>query len=164
MEKQAILISERPEIPILKRFPYRHGKTRRNTGESEPIGKGEAFSAKIFNGKLQFTTPGLKDHSGEGMPLKTGSWVHLTYVYSQDKKIYFYVNGKPVDDILASELEQTNHSVLIGSNLWGSISKEDSVSFMCGTEHSATRKLQRSMLRVLRKQLPLPYFLTFWGV
>ncbi|SFW15091.1 DNA-binding transcriptional activator of the SARP family [Sinomicrobium oceani] len=88
-------------------------------GSLSLIGKGEAFSAKIFNGKLQFTTPGLKDHSGEGMPLKTGSWVHLTYVYSQDKKIYFYVNGKPVDDILASELEQTNHSVLIGSNLWG---------------------------------------------
>ncbi|MGS2740068.1 LamG domain-containing protein [Sinomicrobium sp. M5D2P17] len=89
------------------------------TGSLSLIGKGEAFSAKIFNGKLQFTTPGLKDHYSEGTLLKAGSWIHLTYVYSLDKKVYFYVNGKLVDETVASALEQTRHSILIGSNLWG---------------------------------------------
>ncbi|MGS2764889.1 LamG domain-containing protein [Sinomicrobium sp. M5D2P9] len=89
------------------------------TGSLSLIGKGEAFSAKIFNGKLQFTTPGLKDHYNEGTILKTDCWVHLTYVYSLDKKVYFYVNGELVDETIASALEQTRHSILIGSNLWG---------------------------------------------
>ncbi|RNL68588.1 hypothetical protein ED312_23210 [Sinomicrobium pectinilyticum] len=89
------------------------------TGSLSLVGKGEAFSAKIFNGKLQFTTPGLKDHYSEGNLLGVNTWTHLTYVYSLDKKIYFYINGELVDETTASALEQTSHSVLIGSNLWG---------------------------------------------
>lgn len=89
------------------------------SGSLSLIGKGEAFSAKIFNGKLQFTTPGIKDHYSKETLIKAGEWAHITYVYSQDRKVYFYVNGKLAGETTASALEQTEHSILIGTNLWG---------------------------------------------
>ncbi|MBC9797698.1 LamG-like jellyroll fold domain-containing protein [Sinomicrobium weinanense] len=94
-------------------------KPEKISGSLSLIGKGEAFSAKIFDGRLQFTTPGIKDHYSEKITLKTGEWVHLTYVYSLEKKVYFYLNGRLVGEAPASALEQTDHSILIGTNLWG---------------------------------------------
>ncbi|WP_161554482.1 LamG-like jellyroll fold domain-containing protein [Sinomicrobium soli] len=89
------------------------------SGSHSLIGKGEAFSAKIYKGKMQFTTPGLKDHDTGEIVVRAGEWTHLTYVYSIDRKVYFYVNGKLVDETVGSALEQTRHSLLVGTNLWG---------------------------------------------
>lgn len=83
------------------------------------VGKGEVFSAKINDGYLQFTSPKIKDHYTKEVLVKPNEWMHIAYVYIPNNKMFFYVNGKLVEEQKASEIDQTNHSVLIGTNLWG---------------------------------------------
>ncbi|PRX43092.1 LamG domain-containing protein [Salegentibacter salegens] len=88
-------------------------------GSFSLIGKGEAFSAKIYNGKLQFTTTGIKDHTTSKPVVKKDEWSHVAFVYVPNQKLYFYVNGNLIEEIAASDMVQTDHALLIGSNLWG---------------------------------------------
>ena len=90
------------------------------------IGKGEVFSAKIHKGVLQFTTPGIKDHFGSKRVVEPNVWTHVAFVYLPNKEMYFYVNGELVYKSIASRIEQTNHSMLVGTNLWG----ENYIGFM----------------------------------
>lgn len=83
------------------------------------VGKGEVFSAKINNGYLQFTSPKIKDHFTKKIVVKPNEWIHIAYVYIPNDKMFFYVNGKLIEEQKAFEIDQTNHSVLIGTNLWG---------------------------------------------
>lgn len=94
-------------------------KPSRVDGRFSLVGKGEAFSAKIFYGKLQFTTPGIKDHTTSNAFVKPGVWSHIAFVYVPGGKVYFYLNGKLVEELPASDIEQTGHALLIGTNLWG---------------------------------------------
>ncbi|WP_242203672.1 LamG-like jellyroll fold domain-containing protein [Aestuariivivens insulae] len=88
-------------------------------GKLSVIGKGEVFSAKITDGFLQFTTPGIKDHSGGKRVVEPNVWTHVAFVYLPNKDMYFYANGELVYKSIASGIEQTNHSMLVGTNLWG---------------------------------------------
>ena len=88
-------------------------------GSFSLIGKGEAFSAKIYFGGLQFTTTGIKDHTTSKRVIKKGEWAHVAFVYVPKQKLYLYVNGNLVEEIAASDIRQTNHALLIGTNLWG---------------------------------------------
>ena len=83
------------------------------------IGKGEVFSAKINKGLLQFTTPGIKDHYGDKQVVEPNVWTHVAFVYLPNKEMFFYANGDLVYKGIASGIEQTNHSMLVGTNLWG---------------------------------------------
>lgn len=83
------------------------------------IGKGQVFSAKIFNKRLLFTTPGIKDHIASTTEIEPDKWTHIAFVYVPNTKVYFYVNGKLAYETNASTIEPTNHSILIGTNLWG---------------------------------------------
>ncbi|UNZ00259.1 hypothetical protein MQE36_07945 [Zhouia spongiae] len=83
------------------------------------IGKGEVFSAKIYQGRMMFTTPGIKDHQTSEKIVKPNEWNHLAFVYLPNSKMYFYLNGEQVYETKASIIEQSDHSILIGSNLWG---------------------------------------------
>ena len=83
------------------------------------IGKGEVFSAKIYEGRLQFTTPGIKDHQTSKKLVEPDQWSHVAFVYVPNSKIYFYLNGELVYETNASTIEHSDHSILIGSNLWG---------------------------------------------
>ncbi|WP_335967265.1 LamG-like jellyroll fold domain-containing protein [Galbibacter sp. PAP.153] len=94
-------------------------KPEKISGSNSIIGKGEVFSAKIFNGNLQFTTPGIKDHTSYAVNIKPGEWIHVAYVYMPNDKVFFYLNGRLIDQKEASTIANTDHSVLIGSNLWG---------------------------------------------
>ncbi len=88
-------------------------------GSFSLIGKGEAFSAKIYNGRLQFTTTGIKDHTTSEPVVKKDEWNHVAFVYVPNQKLYFYVNGSLIEEIAASDIIQTDHALLVGSNLWG---------------------------------------------
>ncbi|WP_083634121.1 LamG domain-containing protein [Salegentibacter sp. T436] len=88
-------------------------------GSFSLIGKGEAFSAKIYFGRLQFTTTGIKDHTTSKRVIKKGEWTHVAFVYVPKQKLYLYVNGSLVEEIAASDIRQTDHALLIGTNLWG---------------------------------------------
>lgn len=89
------------------------------TGSNSIIGKGEVFSAKIFDGHPQFTTPGIKDHVSEAITIEPNKWVHLAFVFMPNDQLFFYLNGELKDQITASTIANTDHSILIGSNLWG---------------------------------------------
>ncbi|MCX2681305.1 hypothetical protein OOZ15_15235 [Galbibacter sp. EGI 63066] len=94
-------------------------KPEKVDGSNSIIGKGEVFSAKIFDGNLQFTTPGIKDHISDAMRVTSGKWIHIAFVYMPNDKVFFYQNGKLIDKQEASTIANTDHSILIGSNLWG---------------------------------------------
>ena len=88
-------------------------------GSFSLIGKGEAFSAKVYYGRLQFTTTGIKDHATSKRVIEKGKWSHVAFVYVPNQKLSFYVNGNLVEEIVASDIRQTDHALLIGTNLWG---------------------------------------------
>ncbi|WP_335587732.1 LamG domain-containing protein [Galbibacter orientalis] len=94
-------------------------KPEKVSGSNSIIGKGEVFSAKIFDGNLQFTTPGIKDHISNVLYVNPNEWVHVAFVFMPNDQLFFYMNGTLIDQIKASTIANTDHSILIGSNLWG---------------------------------------------
>lgn len=88
-------------------------------GSLSLIGKGEAYSAKIYHGRLQFTATGIKDHNTSDQIIETDEWSHIAFVFVPRQKVYFYLNGKLIEEIPASNIRQTDHALLIGTNLWG---------------------------------------------
>lgn len=88
-------------------------------GSFSLVGKGEAFSAKVYHGRLQFTATGIKDHNTSEKIIEKDKWSHIAFVYVPKRKIYFYLNGKLIEEIEASDINQTDHALLIGTNLWG---------------------------------------------
>ncbi len=88
-------------------------------GSLSLVGKGEAFSAKIYNGRLQFTATGIEDHATSESIIEKEKWNHVGFVYVPRQKLYFYLNGNLIEEIPASDIRQTDHALLIGTNLWG---------------------------------------------
>lgn len=88
-------------------------------GSQSLVGKGEVFSAKIFNGHLQFTTIGIKDHTSSEPLVEKGKWSHIAMVYVPGQKLYFYLNGQLMEEVPAADINHADHALLIGSNLWG---------------------------------------------
>ncbi|MCL3779789.1 hypothetical protein EMN47_05225 [Prolixibacteraceae bacterium JC049] len=82
------------------------------------LGKGETFSAKIKDGALLFTIPGVKDHSNFKNEIELNKWQHIAYVFNAGQKIQFFKNGQLAFEYSASEMKHTEHALLIGSNLW----------------------------------------------
>ena len=88
-------------------------------GSLSLVGKGEVFSAKIFNGRLQFTTIGIEDHTTSDAIVEEDVWSHIAMVYVPRQQLYFYLNGELIQEVPASDLQHADHALLIGSNLWG---------------------------------------------
>ncbi len=84
------------------------------------LGKGSTFVIKIRRGKLTFTMAGIKDYISASSCVEAGKWTHVVVVYSHlEKIIRFYLNGKKTDEIkLIADYVGSDHSLLIGSNLW----------------------------------------------
>ncbi len=87
-------------------------------GNKSIIGKGKALSVKFRNGSLLFTTPGLKDHVMDSAVVQTNQWQQLTYVISAGNTVRFFRNGEIVGEQNAGEINSTEYSLLIGTNLW----------------------------------------------
>ncbi|MBD0836283.1 LamG domain-containing protein [Aestuariibaculum suncheonense] len=83
------------------------------------IGKGKVFSAKIVDGYLQFTTPSIKDHFSEHNKINEQEWSHVAFVYLPNNELNFFINGNLVSTIKSSGINQTDHSLVVGTNLWG---------------------------------------------
>jgi two-component SAPR family response regulator len=82
------------------------------------IGIGNVFSAKVWKGKMIFTTPDIRDHLTDSVIIQTKKWQHVAYVYQANNEISFYHNGVLIESRPASDITFTTHSLLIGSNLW----------------------------------------------
>lgn len=81
------------------------------------LGKGLAFSVKIRDGKLLFTSPDIQDHTSDSI-VRKNDWQHLTFVFSSAKNVRFFINGLFVGEKIVTENKHTNQSLLIGTNLW----------------------------------------------
>ena len=88
-------------------------------GSYSLLGKGQAYSAKIYWGRLQFTTPGIKDHATSSRVIQKNKWQHIAYSFIPGDQINFYLNGKLIERVEGSKINPTAHAILIGSNLWG---------------------------------------------
>ncbi|MCY1722568.1 hypothetical protein OU798_19620 [Prolixibacteraceae bacterium Z1-6] len=82
------------------------------------IGKGKALSIKFRDGNMLFTSPGIKDHIADSAMVTPNEWQHLTYVISSGETVKFYKNGQIVETQKAERIEPTEHSLLVGTNLW----------------------------------------------
>lgn len=88
------------------------------SGNRSIIGKGKALSIKFRDGNMLFTSPGIKDHVMDTALVTTDVWQHLVYVISTGNTVKFYKNGELVDEQIAERIEPTEHSLLVGTNLW----------------------------------------------
>ncbi len=101
------------------------------TGTNNSIlGKGTNFVLKLHDGKLTFTVQGVKDYISNHSQIPLNKWSFIALVHSAyENRIRFYVNGRLTDQFeLMSSYTESDHSLLIGSNLWeeffiGSIGK-----------------------------------------
>lgn len=82
------------------------------------IGKGEAFSVKIRDGKLFFTSPDIKDHYSDSIVVTPNQWQHLAFVFTSGEKVRFFRNGVFVGQSNAANIIPTDQSLLIGTNMW----------------------------------------------
>uniref|UniRef100_UPI003217AA0E LamG-like jellyroll fold domain-containing protein n=1 Tax=uncultured Draconibacterium sp. TaxID=1573823 RepID=UPI003217AA0E len=87
-------------------------------GNRSIIGKGKALSVKFRDGNMLFTSPGIKDHASDSAMVVPNKWQHLTYVISSGGTVKFYKNGQIIDTQKAERIEPTEHSLLVGTNLW----------------------------------------------
>lgn len=87
-------------------------------GNRSILGKGKALSVKFKDGNLLFTSPGIKDHYSDSAVVTRNEWQQLTYVISAGEAVRFYRNGKLVGIQEAAEIEPTEYSLLVGTNLW----------------------------------------------
>jgi len=95
-------------------------KLDKNTGKYSILGKGENFNLGIYHGNLTFSMADINDYISEKSPVPVDTWTQVAMVYSEiNNRIYFYLNGKQTDEIdLISDYEESNYTLLIGSNLW----------------------------------------------
>jgi len=82
------------------------------------IGKGKELAVKFRDGFLLFTSPGIKDHYMDSAVVRPNEWQQLTYVISAGNSVRFFHNGELVGVQDAAEINSTEHSLLIGTNLW----------------------------------------------
>ena len=87
-------------------------------GNRSILGKGKALSVKFKDGNLLFTSPGIKDHFSDSAVVTSKEWQLLTYVISAGETVRFYRNGVLVGTQDAALIMPTDHSLLIGTNLW----------------------------------------------
>ncbi len=82
------------------------------------IGIGTSFSIKLNNGYPDFTTAQIKDHIAETL-IKKDVWTHLGIVFNPGGTIDFFINGEKTQSMQASEIQESDQSLVIGNNIWG---------------------------------------------
>ena len=82
------------------------------------IGKGLDFSFKIREKNPTFTTAKIKDHSASYIFADSTQWQHIAIVVKENENVKFYINGEFKGLVAASEIKQSNNSLMIGTNLW----------------------------------------------
>ena len=83
------------------------------------IGMGRSFTFKIHNGMLTFTRAGIRDTRFTGNKISLYKWQHAAIIFEPDKYVSLYLNGQRIGREDAAEIVTSDHSILIGSNIWG---------------------------------------------
>lgn len=87
------------------------------------VGKGFAYSAKMWEDYMLFTTTFISDHRPPQSILQLNKWQHVAYVFNAGGTVQFYHNGEMIYETLASPLSSYSNSFFIGRNLWGQFFK-----------------------------------------
>lgn len=82
------------------------------------IGIGTSFSFKLRNGLPDFTTAQIKDHISETV-LPINKWTHVGFVFNPGGTVDFYINGEKEKSMEASDIQDSQQSLIIGNNIWG---------------------------------------------
>ena len=84
------------------------------------LSKGVNFAIKLYNGKLTYTMPDIKDYISEKRSIPINRWSHIGIVHSAiENKITLYLNGQLYNSIsLPVKYTPSEKSLLIGNNLW----------------------------------------------
>ncbi|MDP4207062.1 MAG: LamG-like jellyroll fold domain-containing protein, partial [Bacteroidota bacterium] len=82
------------------------------------VSLGTTFSSKEMFGSLVFTIPEVKDYISALQPIVKNKWQHVAFVFIPNQKMQFYYNGRLIDEFKVSSVRQSQHSLMIGDNMW----------------------------------------------
>ena len=94
-------------------------KPEENRQNHSIVGMGNSFSMKIQRKQLTFTRADISDTRFPGNEIKLNEWQHVAIVFEPNEQISLYQNGQLIGSTEATEILESQHSILIGSNLWG---------------------------------------------
>lgn len=83
------------------------------------IGMGRSFSFKIHNNLLTFTRAGISDTRFTRDTIQLNQWQHVAVVFEPHKQLSLFLNGNKIGETTATNIVKSEHSILIGSNIWG---------------------------------------------
>jgi two-component SAPR family response regulator len=83
------------------------------------LGMGNSFSFKIHQELLTFTTTSIRDHRVSETKINVDEWQHVAVTFTPQEEIKLYINGQLKGKGEASAIRSTDHSIIIGSNIWG---------------------------------------------
>jgi len=89
-------------------------------GERGFVGRNAAYTFKASNTRLRFTTPGIRDHTGNNSILEVGIWQHaaVTFLPGKSGGLVFYINGVETDRLDSSSMNPGTGPFRIGTNQW----------------------------------------------
>ncbi len=83
------------------------------------VGLANIFSMKIRNSKLTFTHTDILDINFKDYPIEPNTWHHLAIVNEPNNQLTFFQDGKKIGISRIGEIANTDHALLIGTNIWG---------------------------------------------
>lgn len=83
------------------------------------VGLANIFSMKIRNSKLTFTHTDISDINFKDYPIEPNTWHHLAIVNEPNNQLTFFQDGKKIGISRIGEIANTDHALLIGTNIWG---------------------------------------------
>ncbi len=82
------------------------------------LGKGLDFSFKIRETNPTFTTADIRDHYLTDIKIDSAQWQHIAMVVKENQTVKFYKNGQFEGEMPASQIIESEKSLLLGTNLW----------------------------------------------
>ncbi|MCT4591639.1 MAG: hypothetical protein N4A71_27705 [Carboxylicivirga sp.] len=83
------------------------------------VGLGNSFTMKIQRKQLTFTSPDVRDTKFPGNEIKLNTWQHVTIVFEPNERMSLYQDGELLGSTEAVKILRSQHSIVIGSNVWG---------------------------------------------
>ncbi|MBR8536011.1 hypothetical protein KDU71_10615 [Carboxylicivirga sediminis] len=83
------------------------------------VGLANIFSMKIRNSWLTFTHTDVSDINFKDYPIEPNTWHHLAIVNEPNNQLTFFQDGEMIGISKIGEIDNTDHALLIGTNIWG---------------------------------------------
>jgi two-component SAPR family response regulator len=94
-------------------------KPERMDQDHSVVGLANIFSMKIRNSWLTFTHTDVSDINFKDYPIEPNKWHHLAIVNEPNNQLTFFQDGKMIGISKIGEIDNTDHALLIGTNIWG---------------------------------------------